>query len=84
MTIEVTRPDVEQLLQQGLGSGRFQTIDDLLATALLALNVKEPVRALGPSGGKRRTLVDLFEPVMGLGPDLDFSRDRSEARLLDL
>ena len=37
MTIEITRPEVEALIQQQLQSGDFATLEDVILEALLAL-----------------------------------------------
>jgi hypothetical protein len=81
MTIEITNPETEALIQQHLQSGRFQDVDALLASVLGAL--KEPAV---PSAAKAKNLVELFEPIRGLFADgeLDFSRNPSIGRPVDL
>jgi len=81
MTIEITKPETEALIQRHLQSGRFHDIDELLVSALDALD--EPV---APPAPEARNLVELFEPVRGLFEDgeLDFSRTPATARPVDL
>jgi Arc/MetJ-type ribon-helix-helix transcriptional regulator len=81
MTIEITKPETEALIQRHLQSGRFHDIDELLTSALSSL--QEP--ATQPSA-KARDLVELFEPVRGLFADgeLDFSRTPATERPVDL
>ena len=77
MTIEITRPETQTLIEQHLRSGRFHDIDELLARALRALSDRND---LPPAEGKN--LVELFAPVRGLFADgeLDFSRkDKADA-----
>ena len=82
MTIEITKPETEALIQQHLQSGRFQDIDELLARALGSL--KEP--ASPTMTDEPKNLAELFEPIRGLFADgeLEFSRNPSTSRPIDL
>ncbi len=81
MTIEITNPETEALIQRHLQSGRFHDLDDLLTSLLGTL--KEPA---GPSVVNAKNFVELFEPIRGLFADgeLDFSRNPSMGRPVDL
>jgi Arc/MetJ-type ribon-helix-helix transcriptional regulator len=81
MTIQITRPETEILIQRYLKSGRFRDADELIATAIRAL--PEPVSF---SAGTSKNLIELLEPVRELFADaeLDFSRTPSLSRPVDL
>lgn len=81
MTIEITNPETEALIQRHLQSGRFHDVNDLLTSVLSSL--KEPA---APTVVKAKNLVELFEPIRGLFADgeLDFSRNPSMGRPVDL
>ncbi|MGA2742863.1 MAG: hypothetical protein ABSG65_36180 [Bryobacteraceae bacterium] len=87
MNIEIHDPELEQRVQEQIQRGQFHDIDDLLEKALDALEEKQTAAA-PPSHGKRpagrKSLVELFaeSPLKGL--DLDFSRNKSSARPVDL
>ena len=81
MTIEITNPETEALIQRHLQSGQFHDVDELLTRALGALK-----ETAAPAAAEARDLVELFEPVRGLFADgeLDFSRNPAVARPVDL
>ncbi len=80
MTIEITNPETEALIQQYLQSGQFHDVEDLLANALGALKVPVVQPAV-----KDRSLVELFDPIRGLFADgeLDVGRKASAVRSPD-
>jgi Arc/MetJ-type ribon-helix-helix transcriptional regulator len=87
MNIEIHNPELEQRVREQIQRGQFHDVDDLLEKALDALEEKETAAAPsshreGPAG--RKSLVELFaeSPLKGL--DLDFSRNKSGARPVDL
>ena len=84
MTIQITQPEVEAIIHERLQSGQFEDINELLAKALNALEQKEatPKPRQRPPG--RKSLVELFaeSPLKGL--ELDFSRNKSTGRPVDL
>lgn len=84
MTIEITRPETEALIHQCLESGEFQDMDELLTKALGALREKEPDAIEQPPPRPRRSLQEVFEAVRGLADDVDFSRNPSTDRPIDL
>ena len=87
MNLEIRNPELEQRVRERIQRGQFHGVDALLAKALDALEEKEAAAALSsrherPAG--KRSLVELFaeSPLKGL--DLDFSRNKSGARPVDL
>ncbi len=85
MTIEITSPEVEALIRQRMEGGSFKTPEDLIREVL-----KSPdEQTIGPEtaadrrrAAGRKSLVEVFAPLRGL--NLDFSRDRSTSRPVDL
>jgi hypothetical protein len=78
MTIQITRPEVEALINQRLRSGAFKDAEDVILQALKSC----PPPPLEPQPG--RSLVEVFEAVRGMADDLDFSRNPSTGRPVDL
>jgi hypothetical protein len=85
MTIEITRPEVEALINQRLRSGAFQDAQDVI---LQALRSSAPGTASpgSPAKSEAKDMVELFASVRGLFTDgeLDFSRNPSTGRPIDL
>jgi hypothetical protein len=91
MTIEITRPETEALIRQCLQAGRFHDVDELLVEALGALQGKDPGSASKPqtNAEHRRqegqmSLVEACAMVKGLIDDVDFSRNPSTGRPVNL
>ena len=91
MTIEITRPETEALSQQCLQSGQFHDVDELPVQALAALKESEASSTSeGPSDREHsgrappKSLVEVCAMVRGLTDDVDFSRDPSTGRPVDL
>ncbi len=78
MTIQITRPEVEALINQRLRSGAFKDAEDVILQALQSC----PPPPLQAQPG--RSLVEVFEAIRGLGDDLDFSRNPSTGRPVNL
>lgn len=68
MTIEITKPEVEALIQQRLRSGSFQSTEDVI---LHALRSSEPYP---------RTGVDLIHALQA-SPDRDIDLEPSRERM---
>jgi hypothetical protein len=68
MTIQITKPEVEALINQRLQSGVFKDAEDVI---LRALQSSPP-----PAADVRntRTLQEVFEAARGLGEGVEFSR----------
>ncbi len=84
MTIEITRPETEALIHQCLQSGEFHDIDELLTKALGALREKEPAADEPLPAPPHKSLQEVFEAVRGLADDVEFSRNPSTGRPVDL
>lgn len=91
MTIEITRPETEELIRQCLQTGQFNDVDELLVEALGALQGKDsggPVATPTNAEHRKREghmgLVEVCAMVKGLTDDLDFSRNPSTGRPVSL
>ncbi len=83
MTIQITKPEVEALINQRLQSGAFKDAEDVILQALQCLRPK--ARATPPDAAHPdRSLREVFEAVRGLADDVDFSRNPSTGRPVDL
>ena len=71
MIIEITRPEVEALIQQRLQSGVFTTIEDVI---LHALRSSEPEHPTGAD------LIDAMQASPYRDIDLEPARDRPPVR----
>jgi hypothetical protein len=78
MTIEITRPEVEELINQRLQSGAFRDVEDVILQALQSSPPTTPV----VGGPPAKDIADLFAPLRGL--NLDFGRNPSTGRPVDL
>jgi hypothetical protein len=78
MTIRITRPEVEELINQRLRSGAFRNVEDVI---LQALQSSPPTTSL-PDAPPAKDIVELFVPLRGL--NLDFGRNPSTGRPVDL
>ena len=74
MTIQITKPEVEALINQRLRSGGFKDAEDVVWQALQS---SPPEAALPPkNAGPAKDMVELFAPLRGL--NIDFESDRSK------
>ena len=77
MTIEIHEPELQALIAQRMETGAFQDVEDVLLHALKSAPLPlEPT----PNQG----LVEVCAMVSGLTDDVDFSRNPSTGRQLDL
>lgn len=81
MTIEITKPEVEALINERLQSGAFRDAEDVVLQALRASPPTPPV-APQPEKPPEKNIEELFAPLRGL--NLDFSRNPSTGRPVDL
>lgn len=86
MSIEIHSPELMQRVNAQIQSGHFQDADELLEKALDVLEAKTPPPS-SPAAERRRaasrkSLVDVFAPLRGM--NLDFSRNQSRSRPIDL
>ncbi|MGA9389554.1 MAG: hypothetical protein WBV69_03830 [Candidatus Sulfotelmatobacter sp.] len=81
MTILITKPEVEALINQRLQAGGFK---DAEAVVLQALQSSPPTATTTPQPGPppAKDIVELFAPLRGL--NLDFGRNPSTGRPVDL
>lgn len=86
MTIEITRPDTEAIIERHLRTGRYHGIDELLQKALGSLDAHAD--ATETVSGEPKNLFELFAPVRGLLTDEEidqmFTRNPSGARPVNL
>ena len=75
MTIQITSPEAEALINQRLQSGAFKDAEDVF---LQALRSSIPPASDVPA----KDIEELFAPLRGL--NLDFSRNPSNGRPIDL
>lgn len=76
MTIELTKPEVEALINQRLQSGVFKDAEDVV---LQALQSSPPPL---PEAPHVKDIEELFAPLRGL--NIEFSRNPSTGRPVDL
>ena len=76
MTIQITKPEVEALINQRLQSGAFKDAEDVI---LQALQSSPPPAAEAPPA---KDLEELFAPLRGL--NIEFTRNPSKGRPVDL
>lgn len=81
MTIEIHRPELEALILQRMESGAFDSVEDVILQALKSLPASDVT--LNPITRDRR-LDEMFAVVRGLADDLDFSRNPSMDRSIQL
>lgn len=98
MTIEIRRPELEQLVQEEFLSGHFQSVDDLLTEALHALRERnalvaptqaeaiERARSLAQNAGARprKNLAQFLMESPFAGSDLDLERQQDYGRPIEL
>jgi len=84
MQIEIQKPEVGQRFMQQIQNGHFRDADELLTKALDGLEKTTPPVSPELAALRRKNFVELCEPVRGLADDIDFSRNPSTGRPLDL
>ena len=84
------KPETERLVQEEISRGHVHSVDDLIVYGVNSLREKHR-EATAPNDvsakrsrpdGKKKSLVEVFAPLRGL--DLDFSRNPSTGRTVDL
>jgi hypothetical protein len=75
MTIQITKPEVEALINQRLRSGGFKDAEDVVWQALQS-SPPEAAATLSKNTGPAINMVELFAPLRGL--NIDFESDRSK------
>jgi Arc/MetJ-type ribon-helix-helix transcriptional regulator len=84
MTIQITKPEVEALIKQRLQSGEFKDADDVVLHALQSLPEKFSAVERDCAKHPDKSLREVFESVRGLADDIDFSRNSSTSRPVNL
>jgi hypothetical protein len=84
MTIQITKPEVEALINQRLQSGGFKDAEDVILQALQSSPSKPSTTPQPETVHSRKSLQEVFEAVRGLADDIDFSRNPSTGRPADL
>ena len=79
MTIQITRPEVEAMIRQRLRTGAFKDAEDVIWHALRS-SPPEPATAQS----LEKVLREVFESIRGLADDVDFGRNPSTGRAIDL
>lgn len=81
MTIQITKPEVEALINERLQTGRFKDAEDVVYQALQS---SPPTAAATPelNAPPAKDIVELFAPLRGL--NLDFGRNPSTGRPVEL
>src|SRR5207244_12490816 len=75
MTIQITKPEVEALINQRLQSGGFKDAEDVILQALQSSPSKPSTTPQPDTAHPEKSLREVFEAVKGLADDLDFSRN---------
>lgn len=78
MTIQITKPEVEALINERLRSGAFKDAEDVILRALQASPGTESQTDAPPA----KNIEELFAPLRGL--NLVFARNPSTGRPVDL
>jgi hypothetical protein len=85
MNIEIHKPELVQRVNAQLQSRHFHDVDELIEKALDALDEKSPAPSSAAERRRaagRKSLVEVFAPLRGM--NLDFSRNQSAGRPVDL
>ena len=84
MTIQITKPEVEALINQRLQSGGYKDAEDVILQALQSSPAKPPTALRPETVHSQKNLQEVFEAVRGLADELDFSRNPLAGRPVDL
>jgi hypothetical protein len=84
MTIQITKPELEALINQRLESGGFKDAEDVILQALQSSPSKPATAPPSEAGNSHKSLQEVFAAVSGLADDMDFGRNTSTGRPVDL
>jgi hypothetical protein len=85
MNLEIHKPELVQRVNAQIQSRHLHDADELIEQALDALDEKSPAPASAAERRRaagRKSLVEVFAPLRGM--NLDFSRNQSASRPVDL
>lgn len=83
MTIQITKPEVEAMIRMRMQSGGYVDVEDVILQALQS-SPPSTSATIRPIGDGKRTLRDVFESVRGLADDVDFERNPSQGRSVEI
>jgi hypothetical protein len=83
MTIQITKPEVEALINQRLRSGGFKDAEDVVWQALQS-STPEAAATLRRSAQPAKDMVELFAPLRGLNIDFESDRSKDTGRDIEL
>jgi hypothetical protein len=76
MTIQITKPEVEEIIKQRLQTGGFKDAEDVILQALQSSPPKP--QTMQSDAPPAKNIEELFAPLRGL--NIDFSRNQSTGR----
>jgi hypothetical protein len=82
MTIQITKPEVEALINQRLRSGGFKDAEDVVWQALQSSPPE--AAATPPNAQPAKNMVELFAPLRGLNIDFESDRGKDTGRDINL
>jgi hypothetical protein len=85
MNLEIQKPELVQRVNAQIQTRHLHDADELIEQALDALDEKSPAPASAAERRRaagRKSLVEVFAPLRGM--NLDFSRNQSTGRPVDL
>jgi hypothetical protein len=82
MTIQITKPEVEQLINQRLQTGGFKDAEDVVFQALQSSQAN--AAAPPPQETEAKNMFELFAPLRGLNLDFEADRSKDTGRDIDL
>jgi hypothetical protein len=82
MTIQITKPEVEALINQRLQTGGFKDAEDVVYQTLQSSPPTSAAATPEPNAPPAKDIVELFAPLRGL--NLDFGRNPSTGRPVEL
>jgi hypothetical protein len=83
MTIQITKPEVEALINQRLQGGGFTDAEDVVFQALLSSSPR-PATTPPTDPTLAKDMVELFAPLRGLNLDFEADRSRDTGRDISL
>jgi hypothetical protein len=82
MTIQITKPEVEALINQRLRTGGYKDAEDVVWRALQSSPAETGIQSSKAPVAKN--MVELFAPLRGLNIDFEADRSKDAGRDIDL